>query len=383
MKDCENIINIFVVDCNESSASIFTDVCRMLKGVDVYEFARYRDALKFATSSPPGVVVIVCDSSINPDASETIRRFSQAPFCPMVIAAGPSDDFELEKVTAAAGALSYLSIPINKDTFFYLIKNVVDISKNKHMQKNSVSQELCPMVRKDACYFKIISVKGYHDIILMNKNIGALPIIIKNTGNLSYIRFLSFLYDFFVKIFLSDKVFSAVIFVDEKRIIIEFPLSEDIIGIMKSTVFYSLSEKYYFHDGGFGGFNMNFEIECKQGQTAVCNDIFSGFLEADIEPKFAKLYVDRDNILNNLSQMVAHYAAYCPVFEYMSEFIAGLAVDLDFESKSIELEALFCKLDLVIAALSTDGGSNETARRRVTENSLVDTLTKIMFRLSV
>lgn len=383
MQDYENIINIFVVDCNESSATIFTDVCRMLKGVDVYEFARYPDALKFAASSPPGIVIVNCDSSVKTEAIETIRKFSAAPLPPMVIAAGPSYDLELEKLTAVSGALNYLPMPINKDTFFYLIKNIVDISKHKNIQKNSAPRDLCPLAIKDACYFKIVSVKSYHDIILMNKNIAALPVIIKNTGSLVYIRFLSFLYDFFIKIFLGDRVFFAGVFVDEKRIIIEFPLSEDITGVMKSTVFYSIAEKYYFHDGDFGGFNMNFETECHKEHGNVCKDIFSGFFEADNEPKFANLYADKDNILKNLSQRVNHYASYCPIFEYVAEFIAERASVLDFESKSGELEGLFCGLDEIIADLSAKSDSNETIHRRVSEDTLIYTLTKIMFSLSV
>lgn len=381
MKDNENIINIFIVDSNERTARIYADVCRMMKWVDVYRFSRWVDALKFASTNLPGTIIIACDRADNSDASEAINRLSYLASKPLIIAAGPSHDEELEKEMGTAGALSYLPTPINKDTLFYLVKNIVDIYRNNNKQKDSLCLQSSLLERKKQCYFKMVTVKGYHDVILMNKNIGALPIILKNTGNLAYIRLLSFLYDFFVKTFLEDKNFSAVIFVDINRIIVEFRLSDDIVLLMKSTVFYSIAEKYYFSDEYFAGFNMNFEGDC-QTHEYVDNKVFSGLLGAETGLKFSDLFFESsdDEFIVKFNHIVAYYANYCPVFGCFSDFIAEKSSILNIKNKRNELSSFFYSIDMEIKNLSTFDIGGVVGRGQA-ENRLISAITKIMIEI--
>lgn len=370
-------VNVFIVNRDGVSRDADMNICLMIRDICVFGCECGADAVALAESVIPELVFFRVFPE-DRDVFAVIRRLLKIrPASVIAVAAFFNDtDGELEKECRAAGASSFFSEDLSDDNFLYVIKNHTDIIRSKK-EKKLADKETISSDEK-FCSF-ITEVLGYNDILSMNKRFGNLKHGL--SGNIIYIRVLSFLYDFLVKCFLSDIKITIGTAADKRRIIVLFKYDENIINIAKEAVFYSVAEKYITSDDTFCKIYMAIDADEFKSPASM-----QSFTEKRRTPFNLSLEVPFETMLDDiisgnlarLRETVDFYAEFIDIFSPLCDFLLSYLPSCELEVYRDCLANVLKNLDTAFTkVLEFSKGKEQDAQMFGVESDLYEAVLKL------
>ena len=374
-------VNVFIVNRDGVSRDADMNICLMIRDICVFGCECGADAVALAESVVPELVFFRIFPE-DRDVFAVIRRLLEIrPASVIAVAAFFNDtDGELEKKCRAAGASSFFSEDLSDDNFLYAIKNHTDIIRSKKEKK---------LADKDAitsdekfCSF-ITEVLGYNDILSMNKRFGNLKHGL--SGNIVYIRVLSFLYDFLVKCFLSDIKITIGTAADKRRIIVLFKCDENIINIAKEAVFYSVAEKYITSDGTFCRIYMAIDADEFKSSAGMPDFIEKRRAPFNLSSEVLFETMLDDIISGNLARLretVDFFAEFIDIFSPLCDFLLSYLPSCELEVYRDCLANVLKNLDTALAkVLELSKGKEHDAEMFGVESDLYEAVLRLQLIL--